>query len=162
MNKFSIAIVAVLTLSMIAGCGGGSPSQSPAQSGAQASSGDVTLTEENAAFAEPIVDNLLAGIKDKDYAVFSRDFSDAMKSAITEDSFISLADMLATKIGEYEKRNFIHATSMTKNGIVSTVVAYAALYSNEPGDVVITVIFSGDNEKKVDGLDFNSPKLREQ
>lgn len=157
MKKILFVFAAVLTLSMMfAGCAAGG---SPAQSGAQASAGSGALTAEDMAYAEPLVDNLLAGIKDRDYAVFSRDMTDLMKSAMTEDALGQLADFLS-KIGEYQSRTFAQAANVTQNGVTYAVVIYTAKYSNEPGDVLITVTFTGD--KKIEGLNFNSPKLREQ
>lgn len=133
---------------LLAGCGG------------SASTGDVTLAEADVAYAEPLVDNMLAGIKDKDYAEFSRDMTDTMKSSMNEDSFNSLVELLASKVGEYESRSFGQAANTTQNGVQYTVIIYTAKYSDEPDDVLINVILSG--EKKIDGLYFNSPKLSEQ
>ena len=159
MKKFLLVVAALPVLTMLfAGCGG----NSAAQSGAQESAGNGALNAEDVAYAEPVVDNLLAGIKDRDYAVFSRDFSDTMKTMMPEDSLGTLADLLASKVGEYQSRSFAQAADMTQNGVKYTVVTYTAKYSDEPGDVLIIVTFGGDTEKKVDGLFFNSPKLREQ
>jgi hypothetical protein len=151
MKKYILlGLAALLALSVIlAGCGGNSQ-----EGGA--------LNAEDVAYAEPIVDNILAGIKDRDYAVFSRDFSDTMKTLMPEDSLGSLAELLASKVGEYQSKSFAQAADVTQNGAQYTVVTYTAKFSDEPGDVLIIVTFSGDAEKKVDGLFFNSPKLREQ
>ncbi|MGE5495941.1 MAG: DUF3887 domain-containing protein [Burkholderiales bacterium] len=150
MKKYILGLAALLALSTIlTGCGGDSPA-------------DGALSAEDVAYAEPIVDNILAGIKDRDYAVFSRDFSDTMKTLMPEESLDSLADLLASKVGEYQSRSFAQAADVTQNGAQYTVVTYTAKFSDEPGDVLIIVTFGGDTEKKVDGLFFNSPKLREQ
>jgi hypothetical protein len=157
MKKILFMIAALLMLTaLFTGCAG----NNAAQGSPQASQGNDTLSAEDVAFAEPLVDNMLAGIRDKDYAVFSRDFSDATKSLMTEDKFNELTDLLASKIGDYEQRSFTQAVKAAQNDTLYTAVAYTAKYSDEPGDVIITVTFNPD--QKIEGLRLDSPKLREQ
>ena len=126
------------------------------------SKADETESEDYG-YAEEMVDNILAGIKDRDYAVFSRDFSDTMKNALPEESFIILCDLLDSKIGEYQSRTFGGAEEVDQGGVSMTVIVYTAEYTDEPEGVIITVYFSGDEgARKVETLVFDSPKLRQQ
>jgi len=52
------------------------------------------------AYAEPMTDQLLAGLNAGDYAAFSRDFNDPMLKALPESSF---ANLLASTTGKYGK-----------------------------------------------------------
>lgn len=114
-------------------------------------------------YAGPMTENILSGIEQKDYTMFSRDFDDAMKAALPEDAFNSLVDLLSSKIGSYQSKSFGDATETTQSGVDMTVVIYKAKYTNETEDVLVTVTFSGkESSKKVSGLLFNSPKLRQQ
>lgn len=164
-----IIIAAVLLLcALLAGCSqnNASPSASPGTSaGASAAvstaqnSGQVT--EADVPYASDMVDNMLAGIKEKDYAKFSKDFTDTMKSAMKEDSLNQLADMLSSKIGDYESKTFGQAANVTQGGLAYTVIVYTAKYTKESGDVIITVSFIDNNgTKQIGGLNFNSPNLR--
>jgi len=119
------------------------------------------ITEADVPYASDMVDNVLAGIKDRDYAEFSRDFTDDVKSALTEDKINSLADLLESKIGDYESKTFGQAADKAQNGINYTMVVYTAKYTKESGDVIITVSFTDNNGiKQIGGLNFNSPNLR--
>ena len=125
--------------------------------------GSKGITESDVRYAGPMIDNVLAGIKDKNYAEFSRDFGDKVKDAITETSFNSLSDLLANKIGEYQSKNFGQAANTTQDNISYMVVVYKAKYTKESGDVLITMTFGDSNGvKKIEGLTFNSPNLRQQ
>jgi hypothetical protein len=157
MKKILWAITTLFMMTAIfAGCG----INSGVQGSPLASDQGGTLTAEDVAYAEPLVDNMLAGINDGDYAVFSRDFSDVMKAAITEEKFNELTGLLTSIIGEYGQRSFTQAAKATQNDTLYTVITYTAKYSNEPGDVLITVTFTSD--QKIEGLRLDSPKLRGQ
>lgn len=52
--------------------------------------------------AEPMAQNILTGIQNEDYALFSTNFDDAMKKAMTEESFATLVKSVG-KLGAPEK-----------------------------------------------------------
>ncbi|MDF2885183.1 MAG: hypothetical protein K0R54_5755 [Clostridiaceae bacterium] len=138
---FIFAIIAAMISVLLIGCG-------------------EKLTEADVSYGSAITDNILEGIKHKDYNKFTRDFSDTMKKAIPEQSFNSLADNLNTKIGDYNSKTFSGAAKNKKDNKEYTVVVYKAKYTKESGDVLITITFSDNNGKKaVDGLFFKSPNL---
>lgn len=137
-NVLILTLSALLAAALLAGCAGKEP-----------------------AYAGSITDNILSGIEQKDYPMFSRDFDDTMKTALPEEAFNSLADLLSATIGSYQSKSFGDAAETTQNGVKIMTVIYKAKYSNEPADVLVTVMFSGEEGgRKVSGLYFNSPKLR--
>lgn len=112
-------------------------------------------------YAGPILDNVITGIKDNNYNEFSKDFSEQMKNAITQEKFQTLVTTFDSKIGDYEGRTLSSDTTITKDNKSLTVVVYKALYSKEPNGVQITITFSDNNGKKIiEGLYFNSPNLQ--
>lgn len=117
----------------------------------------VKGTEQEAVlnYAEPIADHILNGIEVKDYALFSQDFSDTMKTGIDEASFTQLCDLLSSKVGSYQSRKVSSVRDV--NGTM--LVIYTAVYSNAK-QVVINLSISPDEPHLVSGLYFNSPELR--
>jgi hypothetical protein len=119
------------------------------------------ITESDISYAGPLLDNMLAGIKDMDYNVFAKDFDTKMAGAFTEDSFKTFADMLQTKIGDYQSRTFSAAQNTKSGDTAITVVVYKAKYSKETADVLMTVSYGQENGvMKIMGLYLNSPNLR--
>src|SRR5512138_1798642 len=94
-NRFSTIKLIILGLALasllLAGCG-------------------KQLTEADVAYAGPILDNILAGIAERDYEKFSRDFSQKMKEAVARADFQSMLDTLDEKLGSYQERSFSSAT----------------------------------------------------
>ncbi len=125
--------------------------------------GAERLSESDVSYAGPILDNVLTGIRDNHYDEFSRDFSDKMKTALTQENFEILVTTLNSKIGDYESKSFSGATNAIKDNNTYTVVIYKAKYSKETNDVQITITLSDNNGKKlIEGLLFNSPNLKKQ
>ncbi len=133
MKAFAIALMAAVVFSFV-GCSG-------------------SVKESDVSYAGPALDNVLAGIKDNDYAMFSKDFEDNLKNQITEDSFHTLASSLQTQIGDYQSRTYAGAVASTQNNVQYMTVLYKAKYTK--ADVQITIAFSGNNGAyKVSGLWF--------
>jgi hypothetical protein len=141
MRKVFLRLAAALAVvSMLTGCG---------------------LKEADVPYASDMVENMLTGLSDNDYAVFSRDFSDTMKTAIDETAFADLEESITGVIGTFESKRFAQAATTTKDDVEYTVIVYKAAYTEEDADVLVTVTFSGDQgSEKIEGLFFNSPKLR--
>jgi outer membrane murein-binding lipoprotein Lpp len=163
MKRVLLLFGAVLTAAaLLAGCGGMKETDEVSQQTVVTDQEtDQASQEPDVSYADDMVENMLAGLNQNDYAVFSRDFSDAMKAAINETAFESMLELFISTIGEYENKHFYQAADTTQNGVVLTVVVYTAQYTQESGDVIITVYFGGEEgSKKIEGLYFNSPKLR--
>lgn len=107
------------------------------------------------AYAEPLADEVLQGIESNDYALFSQDFNDEMKSGIDEASFQDLRDLLSSKIGSYQSRKVSSVRDV--NGTL--LVIYTAEYSNSTS-VVINFSVTGSEPHQVSGLYFTSTELR--
>jgi hypothetical protein len=107
------------------------------------------------AYTEPKTTNLLTAIDDRDYAAFSRDLDDKMKSAITSDGLITMRSKVSDKIGRYISRE---VTSVTPSGNFITVI-YAARFENDD-PVTVRVSFEAAEPHRISGLFFDSAKLR--
>lgn len=107
------------------------------------------------AYAEPLADNILNAIETDDYALFSQDFTDEMKTAIDEAAFEDLREMLSTKVGSYQSR----AVSSVRDVDGTLAVIYTAVFSKDD-EVVITLSVTADEPHQVSGLYFTSPELR--
>jgi maltose-binding protein MalE len=119
---------------------------------------DVSIDQQSVlSYADPIVDNLLAGFNEENHAKFSRDFDERMRSALPEVVFTQTQQSIVSKIGLYKSRT---VSKVQKQGS-GTLVIYNAEFEKESG-VEVKVVFTKDGEKNlVSGLFFNSPKLRE-
>ncbi|MDD5370210.1 MAG: DUF3887 domain-containing protein [Anaerolineaceae bacterium] len=106
------------------------------------------------AYADPIADNLLKGMNDRDYASFSRDFNDAMIKGIPEAGFPQMEDSILGKIGKYVSRQ---VSSVIETGGIETVI-YTAKFEQEDS-VTIRLAVEKAEPHKVAGLFFTSPKL---
>ena len=112
-------------------------------------------------YAGDITENILVAINNDDYAKFSQDFDTTMKNAINQQSFEQqIITGVKGKIGDYvaNSKKFLQAASVAGG---DAVVVYQAQYTTESASVAITISFKDINGKPmVDGLYFNSPKLR--
>jgi hypothetical protein len=102
-----------------------------------------------------VVDNLLTGINQGDYASFARDFSDEMKTGFTEQMFTSLVDLLRNASGNYV--SCAGATPELSNN--QGYAIYRLICTFEKENVVVTVTFKTEGDK-VEGLFFDSTNLR--
>lgn len=106
--------------------------------------------------AEPLVENLMQGLNEENYTMFSRDFDDAMKKGMPEQSFKETDKFIKQKIGNYVSKNFWKTQKSGKY----TVFYYKMKFDNEPGEVLATISIdlTGTNPL-VGGFYLNSPKL---
>ena len=110
-------------------------------------------------YADPITEDILLALNDGNYAKYCEHFDQTMKEAVTEDVFNETNSLIKAKIGDYVSKEF---WKVEEQGIY-TIVYYKAKFSEEPGDVVVRVVFQEiEDEIYVSGLWFDSPKLREQ
>lgn len=118
------------------------------------------LTEKEVEYAGPLTENILQAVGKGDYAQFSKDFSDELKKAITEESFKTLCASFSEKIGKYESKKFTAAAENKKDKKKFKTVIYTAKYSKEEKDVQITASFTeNDGKILVEGIFFKSPNL---
>ena len=117
----------------------------------------LTSSEKDAvlAYSEPMTNNLMQGLNDDDYAVFSRDLNDRMKGAITETALANMRTQVNGKIGNYVARQ---VQSVSSSGD-SVTVLYAARFANDD-QVTMRVSFETAEPHRISGLWFDSAKLR--
>lgn len=138
---FMLVAAVLMAAGVLAGCGG--------------------MKESDVAYANDMTENMLQGLSQNDYGVFSRDFSETLKGAIDETAFAAMADQITPVIGTYESKAFAQAADTKQNDVTYTMVVYKAKYSDEDADVLVTVTFGGEEgSKMIEGVFFNSPKLR--
>jgi hypothetical protein len=108
-------------------------------------------------YAEPVTDNLLQGFNENNYTQYSQDFSQVMKESLDEGVFERNRELVVSRIGLYVSRD--DNPVVTEKGEY-IAVNYKATFEQEEGVDVRVVFRKGDDSHQVDGLWFNSPKLR--
>jgi len=107
------------------------------------------------AYSEPITDNLLQGLNQRDYATFSKDFDSQMRSAIPPAAFQSqVIGTVSGKVGSYVSRQ---VRQVVRSGSQVTVV-YNAKFTKE-NDVLITLSLTAAQPHQVSELFFDSTSL---
>ncbi|MBI5935485.1 MAG: DUF3887 domain-containing protein [Chloroflexi bacterium] len=137
-NKPLLLFVALTIVLLFAGCA----SQGTPLTGVDL---DAVL-----AFTESKTDNLLAGLKAGDYAIFSADFDADMLKAMTKSQFEALKTDRDAKLGSYVSR--------TVNTVIQQgdfyIVVYDAVFEKDSA-VVMRVVFRMAEPHQVSGLWFN-------
>ena len=106
-----------------------------------------------AAYADPATENILIAMNDGDYASFSKDFDDTMKSELSEDAFPDFVASVNGQVGDYIADSKDFKGFNTSNGITTTeyMIDFEAME-----DVALEVIFQKiDGKMMVVGLWFN-------
>lgn len=107
-------------------------------------------------YANPMVESILAGYNERDYAKYSKNFDEAMKNALPEKVFNETSSLIDSKIGKFISRDIKEVYK--ENQYI--VVLYNGKFEKEDGVEIKLVTQTIENQKVVSGLWFNSPKLR--
>jgi major membrane immunogen (membrane-anchored lipoprotein) len=137
-KKIYVLMLIVLLASLLAGCG----SKTTTLTGAER---DAVL-----AYSEAQTDNLMAGMNAGDYAMFSKDFDQAMLTAMSQSQFDTLKKDRDAKLGLYISRQ---VNSVVQNGDFYTVT-YDAKFEKDAA-VVVRVVFRVAEPHQISGLWFN-------
>ena len=105
----------------------------------------VTDDRQVKAVAEPILDNLLAGFNEGNYAKYSRDFDDAMREAIPEQKFQQVRQDLLEKLGKYKSKKYLGFL----NQQAYTIVLWKAAFDGTKSDVLIRMVLAKRQDKVV-------------
>ena len=106
-----------------------------------------------AAYADPATENILIAMNNEDYANFSKDFSDIMKSELSEDVFADFLAAVNGQVGDYIPDSKNLNGFNIENGL--TTATYKINFESME-DVVLEVVFQKiDNKMMVVGLWFN-------
>jgi hypothetical protein len=136
-----LVLAAVALTALIAGCG-----SSPADSDAEPASAAVNEQE-----ASAMAEDLLAGFNAGDYAVFSRDWSPALKAGITEPGFAAFRDELMDTNGAFESISNVTLTEADTPGHVKYVFATEF----DEGPVTVTITLQRDRDQ-IEGIFMES------
>jgi hypothetical protein len=100
-----------------------------------------------------VTENTLKALEANDYQQFTRDYSEQMNAAFSQEKFDSLRSLLQTSSGNYIS---LGAPSMSNNQGYA-VYRFEAKYTNETVFVTITFLIGGS---KIEGEFFDSVNLR--
>ena len=111
------------------------------------------LAESDFPYAAPLLDDMLAGIAERDYGKFSGSFSPAMRAALGEGAFPAMIAQLEGTLGEYRGRTFLRAVrARAATGGEVDVVTYRAEYSRDRSATMTVYISNRDGKKTVEGF----------
>jgi hypothetical protein len=140
MKRLLISLV-ILSL-LLAGCSAGS---------AKDEAGNDIAT-----YANPLADNLIAGILTRDYATFSKDFDEAMLTGIPESGFQELLKFLDERVGACTS----HELTQTSVANSYPIAIYTLQCENSKKGVFVKVVMTPEEPHKVTGLYFDGAELR--
>jgi hypothetical protein len=105
-----------------------------------------------ARYSDPIAENILISMNNRDYAGFSKDFDATMKSELDEASFPGFVDAVNGQVGDYVAGSKNMTGFNIENGL--TTATYKVKFEAVE-DVTMDVIYRKiDDEMKVVGLWF--------
>ena len=141
MKKTLFLLLAIVLASLLMACGGAKETE---LSGEEK---DAVL-----AYSEAKTENMMAGMKAGDYAVFSQDFDQAMLNAMSSDAFGKLKQNYDGKLGTYVSRK-VNRVMQSESGKFVAVV-YDAVFEKDDA-VSVRVVFRADDPHQISGLWFN-------
>jgi hypothetical protein len=104
-----------------------------------------TSDQQVKAAAEPILDNLLAGFNQGNYAQYAKDFDATLREAIPEKKFRQVRDELLKKLGKYKNKKYLGFL----NQQAYTVALWKGAFAKTPNDVLIKLVLSKRQDKVV-------------
>jgi len=115
------------------------------------------------AYADDPTEKMLLAYNEDNYAQYIQNTDDQFKAAVSEDKMKQGNQAVRDKIGNYVtgSKQYTDAVKTTQNNLKYVAVRYTAKFTNETGDVVITMVFDDNESHQVGGIFFNSPKLRQ-
>ncbi len=144
MQKLLLVVVVTSLILSLAACSGQPVPQLTAAEQAQVR-----------AYSEPEVDNLMSGIKNDDYTMFSKDFDAFMQTAMSLTSFLNLLDKINNRLGVCTSRSITQMVQ--KNNLI--VVDYDLTCAKEKS-VKLEVSFHPDQPHLIGGVGFLNPGLQ--
>lgn len=103
------------------------------------------------AVAEPILDAVLTGLNDGNYALYAQYFDSTMKNAIPEKKFLKVREDIAKKMGKYQSRTYLGFLKKAN----LTLAIWKARFSGSDDDVLVRLVLSPHGDKvEVAGLWF--------
>jgi len=106
--------------------------------------------------ATTLIEDIIQGISDGDYSLYSRHFSKPMKESQTRENFLELQRSLQKTIGKFQSLQYLGFYSQHGN----LITLFKARFSKDKDDVLIRLVIEGyAADSKATGLWFDSPAL---
>lgn len=102
-----------------------------------------TSDQQVRSLAEPILDNLLAGFNQGDYAKYSKDFDAALREAIPEKKFQQVREDILKKFGKYREKNYLGFLNQEPY----TVALWKGAFAGTQNDILIKLVLSKRQDK---------------
>ena len=96
------------------------------------------VDDEVKAIADPILDNILDGMKIENYALYSKNFGNKLMSKIDKKEFLKKNKAINNRIGVFESREYLGFLSQKK----STIVLFKCKFSDSLDDVLIRLVLN--------------------
>jgi hypothetical protein len=97
------------------------------------------------AVAEPILDNLLAGFNQGNYAQYSKNFDATLREAIPEKKFQQVREEILKKLGAFKSKKYLGFLNQQAH----TVVLCKGAFAGTKDDVLIKLVLSKRQDKVV-------------
>ena len=119
------------------------------------------VDQEVISFTDSATENVLIALNNQDYESFKQDMDDVVLGTINKQGFINLSTYITDTAGEYVQGSKEYSRSSVEGGM--NVLIYTADYTEETGNVVVTIVVSLTDEGvyRVATFLIDSPKLRE-
>jgi len=106
--------------------------------------------------ATTLIEDIIQGISDGDYSLYSRHFSKPMKESQTRENFLELQRSLQKAIGKFQSLQYLGFYAQHGN----LITLFKARFSKDKDDVLIRLVMEGYGaDSKATGLWFDSPAL---
>jgi hypothetical protein len=106
--------------------------------------------------ATMLIEEIIQGISEGDYVLYSRQFSQPMKESQTRENFLELQRSLQKAIGKFQSLQYLGFYAQHGN----LITLFKARFSKDKDDVLIRLVIKGSaTDSKVTGLWFDSPAL---
>ncbi len=107
-------------------------------------------------YSDPIAENIVNGIKNRDYATFSKDFDESLKTSIPESSFGDILNLFDTKLGACS------TYAITNAGITSHLpyAVYLLQCEKSAKGAYIKLVMDKETPHLLGGLWFDAAELR--
>ena len=135
-----IVIICVVLFLLTAGCLHGSEEQ---------------RTKE---YADPIANQLIKGMQQDNYTLFSEKFTPTMKKALPEETFYEVNDMLMSTVGKPVSLEFLKSVE----GERFVTIVYTVTFEDGSEGLFSIALKEENGETKVAGAWIDSPKLRQE
>lgn len=106
--------------------------------------------------ATTLIEEIIQGISEGDYGMYSSHFSKPMKESQTRENFLDLQRRLQKAVGKFQSVQYLGFYNQYGN----VITLFKARFSKEKDDVLIRLVMEGYGaDAKVTGLWFDSPAL---